>query len=68
MKTPKTNLIKPTDLRAQAQELIESNKMPSLKDVMSAVAEAREKYRDRILAARHSQELSEESEKIEEHD
>jgi hypothetical protein len=44
--------IKPSDLAAQAAELHQQGKMPSLEDVLSAVAEAREKYADKILAAR----------------
>lgn len=40
------------DLQAEAERLIESGEMPSLEDLLSAVAEAREKYRPKILAAR----------------
>jgi hypothetical protein len=37
-------VIKPSDLRAQAEELIRQGKMPSLADVTKAVAETREEY------------------------
>lgn len=39
-------------LDEQAQELIRQHKMPSLKTLLQAVAEVREKYRPQILAAR----------------
>ena len=57
---PKSNPIKPSDLRALAQELIESNRMPLLEDVLSAVADAREKYREAILTARRDTKKAEE--------
>jgi hypothetical protein len=57
---PKSNPIKLSDLRALAQELIESNRMPPLEDVLSAVADAREKYREPILAARRDPKNAEE--------
>ncbi len=44
--------IKPSDLAAQAQELHAAGKMPSLDEVLAAVAESREKYADKILEAR----------------
>ena len=44
--------IKPSDLERQAQELHASGKMPSLDEVLAAVAESREKYADKILEAR----------------
>jgi len=43
--------IKPSDLRAEADRLVRSGTMPSLEAVLAAVAETREQYRDRILAA-----------------
>ena len=42
-----------SDLERQANELHASGKMPSLEDVLKAVAEAREKYSDKIKAARN---------------
>lgn len=44
--------ITPTELREQAQQLIESGRMPSLDEVLKAVSEARRKYVPQILAAR----------------
>ena len=49
MQKPK---LKPSELRAEAQRLIDTERMPSLAEVLAAIAEAREQYRDRILAAR----------------
>lgn len=46
------NKIKPSDLERQAAELHRTGKMPDLDTVLKAVAEARKKYRDQILAAR----------------
>jgi truncated hemoglobin YjbI len=45
----------PTDirrLRREAERLIESGEMPTLEEVLSAVAKVREKYGPRMLAAR----------------
>ena len=42
----------PTDLRKQAQQLIESGRMPSLDEVLAAVFETRRKFVPQILAAR----------------
>jgi hypothetical protein len=44
--------IKPSDLRRQAQELIQSGQMPPLEDVLGAVAEARAKYKPLIEKSR----------------
>ena len=44
--------IKPSDLRAEAQRLIDSGQMPSLDRLLATIAETREQYKDRILAAR----------------
>jgi hypothetical protein len=44
--------IKPSDLRAEAQKLIEAGKMPPLAQLLGAVAHVRTKYADRI---RHAQ-------------
>jgi len=49
---PKT--IKPSDLRAEAQKLIEAGKMPPLAQLLGAVAHVRTKYADRIKAAQKS--------------
>jgi len=49
-----TKKITAIDLRAQAQELIDSGRMPSLGQVLKAVSETRLKYRPMILAARKS--------------
>lgn len=46
-------LITPTDLKNKAQELINKGEMPSLEEVLKAVGEVREKYRDKILVARN---------------
>ena len=44
--------ITPTDLRQQAQQLIDSGRMPSLDEVLQAVCETRRKYTAQILAVR----------------
>lgn len=44
--------ITPSDLRSQAQDLISAGKMPSLEDVLDAVATARTKYAPQIREAR----------------
>lgn len=46
-------LTTPSQLRAKAQELIDSGKMPSLEQWLDAVAAARKEYRQQILDARH---------------
>jgi hypothetical protein len=43
---------KVVDLRAEAQWHIETGQMPTLNEVLEAVAEARRKYADKIIAAR----------------
>jgi hypothetical protein len=48
-----TNKIKPSDLDREAQRLIDSGQMPTLERLLNAVAQVREKYRDKILTARH---------------
>jgi hypothetical protein len=45
--------IKPSDLDREAQRLIDDGKMPSLEQLLTAVVQVREKYREKILAARH---------------
>lgn len=47
---------KVSDLRAEAQRLIETGQMPTLAQVLEAVAEARKKYADKIIAARKESE------------
>jgi hypothetical protein len=44
--------IKPSDLRREAQRLIETGHMPSLEDLLTAIASARAKYVPQIKAAR----------------
>lgn len=51
-----SELIKPSDLQHQAQELQSAGKMPSIQDVLKAVAESREKYADKIKTARNQPE------------
>ncbi len=45
--------ITPTDLRDQAEQLVRDGKMPTLEQLLAAVAETREKYTAKILEARH---------------
>jgi len=47
--------IKPSDLEREAQRLIDAGQMPSLDTLLQAIAETRQKYRDRILAARREE-------------
>jgi hypothetical protein len=49
--------ITPSDLRHQAQRLIESCQMPSLGELLEAVIETRRKYVTQILGARAEAEL-----------
>jgi hypothetical protein len=37
--------ITPSDLRAEAQRLIQTGEMPKLEDVLKAISEVREKYK-----------------------
>jgi hypothetical protein len=53
--TTRPRLIKPSDLRREAQRLIASGEMPPLEKLLAAVAEAREKYGARLKAARRSE-------------
>jgi uncharacterized DUF497 family protein len=49
--------LKPSDvrrLRREAERLIAAGEMPSLAELLSVVAEVREKYRPKILAARRA--------------
>jgi len=45
-------LIRPSDLRRQAEDLVRKGKMPSLEAVLEAVAKAREKFSRLIRQAR----------------
>ena len=44
--------IKPSNLEAEAVRLHQEGKMPSLEQVLAAVAETRQKYADKIREAR----------------
>jgi hypothetical protein len=44
------------ELRAEVQRLIETGQMPTFAQVLEAVAEARRKYADKIIAARKESE------------
>ena len=48
----KPKLIRPSDLRRQAEDLVRKGKMPSLEAVLQAVAKAREKFSRLIRQAR----------------
>lgn len=55
MATFKSKILTSTSqLKAKAQELIDSGQMPSLEEWLDAVAAARKEYRVKILAARHA--------------
>jgi hypothetical protein len=45
-------MIKPSDLRREAQRLIASGEMPPLEKLLRAVADARTKYGETLKAAR----------------
>jgi len=47
-----TSKIKPSELEAEAQRLIDAGQMPSLEELLQAIAETRAKYAPVILAAR----------------
>lgn len=51
-----TDKIKSSDLEAETQRLIEFGQMPSLDQVLAAVAEARHKYASLIVKARQGTE------------
>jgi len=42
----------PTEFQQEAERLHAAGKMPSLEDLLAAVADTREKYADKIVAAR----------------
>lgn len=46
--------VKVSDLRKEAQKLVESGKMPPLSQLLGAVSYTRQKYADRIKAAQQS--------------
>jgi hypothetical protein len=48
----------PTEMRAEIIRLHREGKMPSLEDVLEAVAETRAEYREKILAARQGKKKS----------
>jgi hypothetical protein len=50
--------ITPSDLKKQAEELHAAGKLPSLEDVLQAVAGVREKYQGQILEARKSPDVT----------
>jgi len=47
---PKT--IKPSDLKREAERLIQAGEMPTLDELLDAVEAVRERYRTQILRAR----------------
>jgi hypothetical protein len=51
-KSEMEKLIKPSDLRAEAQRLISTGRMPSLEALLGAVADVRQKYQPLIVQAR----------------
>jgi hypothetical protein len=52
--TPQEDGVKmgPTEMRAEITRLQREGKMPSLEEVLAAVAQVRAEYREKILAAR----------------
>lgn len=42
-----------SELKQEAEQLIAAGRMPSLEELLSAMADVREKYRQPILDARH---------------
>jgi len=48
-----TKKIKPSDLEREAQRLVHTGQIPSLQELLSAIGEVREEYRDKILEARN---------------
>jgi hypothetical protein len=53
MREPKVTF---ADLQAEAERLIATGEMPSLQQVLEAVAETRREYADKIIAARKESE------------
>ena len=52
-------ILKPSDLRKKAQELVESGQMPSLDQLLATVSFARQRYLPQIIAARRNAALIE---------
>jgi hypothetical protein len=46
-------LITPSDLRRTAAELVNQGQLPSLEELLAAIADTRKKYSQRIIDARH---------------
>lgn len=46
-------LMAPSDLRKVAAELVNQKQLPSLEELLSAIAETRKKYSQKIIDARH---------------
>jgi hypothetical protein len=53
---PKT--IKPSDLKREAERLIQSGEMPTLDELLDAVEAVRERYRAQILRARKESKIT----------
>jgi hypothetical protein len=52
MKATRSKKMGPTEYKAEVEWLQREGKMPTLEQVLTAIAEAREIYRPKILAAR----------------
>ena len=46
-------LIAPSDLRKTAAELVNQGQLPSLEELLAAIADTRKKYSQKIIDARH---------------
>jgi hypothetical protein len=46
-------LITPSDLRRTAAELVNQGQLPSLEELLAAIADTRKKYSQKIIDARH---------------
>lgn len=46
-------MIAPSDLRTAAAEMVNQGQLPSLEELLSAIAETRKKYSQKIVDARH---------------
>jgi hypothetical protein len=53
---PKT--IKPSDLKREAERLIQAGEMPTLDELLDAVEAVRERYRAQILRARKESKIT----------
>jgi hypothetical protein len=47
--------ISPTNLRKQAEQLIRDGRMPTLEQLLAAIADTRQKYATKILEARRAE-------------